>query len=187
MREQVCKIRRRCAPPFSRYLRKTWGGGGVKPPPPRPGAGYRDMFRESCRGNSKNKFRRELNRILEKFFDRIIGSFRESFGKSNADQPAVLSDQQHCLLGVKATWWIFFAIPCNFFIRRILSNTRGWKLKYETLRSRTQLIQFASVQVSLSHVIECSETISFVETSLRVKLWNSTWRWNRPRRHNTTA
>ena len=37
--EQLWRIWRRYAPPFLRYLRKTWGGGGVDIRPPRPCAG----------------------------------------------------------------------------------------------------------------------------------------------------
>ena len=33
MNEQLYQARRRCAPPFLRYLQKTWGGGGNQPPP----------------------------------------------------------------------------------------------------------------------------------------------------------
>ena len=54
---------------------------------------------ESCRGNSKNKFRRELYRILERFLGRIIGSFRECFGKSNADQGRVMQNREENIRG----------------------------------------------------------------------------------------
>ena len=36
------KTRRRCALPFFRYPRKTWGGGGVQTPPPPAGRGLRN-------------------------------------------------------------------------------------------------------------------------------------------------
>ena len=36
---KVCKTRRRCAPPFFRYPRKTWGGGGRSNAPPPAGRG----------------------------------------------------------------------------------------------------------------------------------------------------
>ena len=35
------KTRRRCAPPFFCYPRKTWGGGGVQTPPPPAGRGLK--------------------------------------------------------------------------------------------------------------------------------------------------
>ena len=54
---------------------------------------------ESCGGNSKNKFRRELYRILERFLERIIGSFRESFGKSNADEGRVMQNRGENIRG----------------------------------------------------------------------------------------
>ena len=38
------KTRRRCAPPFFGYPRKTWGGGAFKRPPPPAGRGLKKIF-----------------------------------------------------------------------------------------------------------------------------------------------